>query len=193
MQKSLTALVAILMAGMVSAGNIESVISVPADASVAVCSEVTQSATASNIINKIPSFAEIYNQLFNHDSLVSLFTNRGFEVSAPTYTYTITEEEAGPEEPGTYVGYKPVVAKLNVGGEPSCVFEQIIEHGWGFKITINGAPEVLAAMKKAADAKFHEEMEQFTQYGFELDELMEYSRCSLNGNTLEIFIDQMGD
>lgn len=146
--------------------------------------------TVNKIIASIPSFKEIRDARYDTQDLLKLFRSRGFSASARKTQYTITEEEAGAEEPGTYTKYSPVIATLNINDKEVCKFQQLNEHGWGFKITINGAPEVLEQMKNNADASFKKDL---AEYGWDGNYWKNSCRCTLKGNTLEYFIDQNGD
>lgn len=86
----------------------------------------------------IPSFKEVNSKY--GQQLSSMFKSRGFEVSSTTVMCFSPEDECD-------VPVKFTIAKLKQG-DLSCEFRQT---EGGFKMTINGAPDVLA--KFASDAK----------------------------------------
>lgn len=127
---------------------------------------------------------------YTPETQLKLFRNRGFTANSKKYTYTISEEEAGAVGPGTYTDYTPVVATLTIDGKEVCKYQEIREHGSGFKLTVNGAPQVLEQMKKEGQACLKKDINDIGYYG---DDWRQYCRCRVKGNTFEYFIDQIGD
>ncbi|MDE6273248.1 MAG: hypothetical protein K2M31_09625 [Muribaculaceae bacterium] len=149
---------------------------------------------AEKLIASIPTFKEIRDAVSTFDTAkqLNLFKSRGFTSNYKKHTYTVSEEEAGAEEPGTYTVNGPVTATLTIDGNEVCKYQELNNHGWGFKITINDAPQILEKMKKDADEYFRKDA---TAGGYFADDSYwkQYCRCRIKGDTFEYFIDQMGD
>ncbi len=94
---------------------------------------------AEEFASAIPSFTEVADSQGNW---ASLFKKRGFSISYKS-------SKGWDNEMGEDVTVKLVIAKLNEGSEPSCVFT---ENNFGFAMTINGAPELLDQYDREAKA-----------------------------------------